>query len=114
MAYRIKELREARGWTQSELADRCGTTQQAIQRYETGAREPRTGVVTEMSAVFGVTISYLLGLDDDPAPHGLRLTPEEQELLDCYRASDSIGKADILAIARIRRGSDQIRSARSA
>ena len=45
MKYRIKEERDARGWTQSELARRAHTTQQAIQRYESGEREPKVSAV---------------------------------------------------------------------
>ena len=68
MAYRIAEARRARGWNQQEFADRLGTTQQVISRYESGERDPKASVVANMSAVLGVTISYLLGLDDNPQP----------------------------------------------
>lgn len=36
LAYRLHELREARGWSQAELARRMGTSQQAISRLEQG------------------------------------------------------------------------------
>ena len=33
---RIRELREAKGWSQAELAERAGTRQATISEYETG------------------------------------------------------------------------------
>jgi repressor LexA len=65
MGYKIEQARRARGWSQAELARRSGTTQQAIQRYESGEREPKVSAVVSMAAALGVTISYLLGLVGD-------------------------------------------------
>jgi ribosome-binding protein aMBF1 (putative translation factor) len=36
----IRELRSARGWSQSELAGRAGTTQSAVARLEAGGTVP--------------------------------------------------------------------------
>ena len=109
----IRQLREERGWSQYDLADRCGTSQQNIGRYENGT-DPKSGMLKTLSAVFGVTVSYLLGLDDDPKPHGLRLAPEEQHLIDIYRSTDERGRAAIMAVAESQRGNSAIRTTRSA
>lgn len=63
---RIAAARDAKGWTQQDLANAINTSQATIHRYESGNRDPRSGVVTELSAALGVTVSYLLGLSDDP------------------------------------------------
>lgn len=60
---KIAEARIAKGWNQKELAERLGTTQQVVSRYENGERDPKASVIAAMSAELGVTISYLLGLD---------------------------------------------------
>lgn len=62
--YKIAEARIAKGWSQQQLADRIGTTQQTIQRYESGARDLKSSVIIKLSSALGVTISYLLGLKD--------------------------------------------------
>lgn len=36
----LRDLREARGWSQRELAERSGVSRVVISQYETGAREP--------------------------------------------------------------------------
>lgn len=41
IAERVAEQRRARGLSQAELAERCGTTQSAIARLESGGRPPR-------------------------------------------------------------------------
>ena len=67
MKYRIREARAAKGWTQAELAERAGVTQQAIQRYEAGTREPRASALVGIAKACGVSISYLLVLWVCPA-----------------------------------------------
>ena len=97
MGYKIEQARRARGWSQAELARRSGTTQQAIQRYESGEREPKVSAVISMASALGVTISYLLGLDDDAS--GETLTSDEIRLLSLYRSTDERGRAAIMAVA---------------
>lgn len=67
--YKIAEARIAKGWSQQELADRMETTQQTIQRYESGARDIKSSVLIKLSAVLDVTISYLLGLENASLPN---------------------------------------------
>ena len=64
--YRIIEARNAKGWTQSDLAKAIGTTQQQIARYESGTNDVKSSVLMRMSRALGVSVSYLLGLPDDP------------------------------------------------
>lgn len=63
--YKIAEARRAKGWSQTDLAKRIGTTQQQIARYESGANDVKSSVLLKMSCALGVTISYLLGVDSD-------------------------------------------------
>lgn len=93
MVNSIKEARRARGWSQAELAKRAGISQQAVQRYESGEREPRVSSVIAMASALGVTLSYLLGLD---SPDGSGITPDESRLVAMYRSADTRGKALIM------------------
>ena len=67
--YKIAEARIAKGWSQQDLAERLGTTQQTIQRYESGARDIKSSVLIKLSKVLGVTISYLLGMENASIPN---------------------------------------------
>ncbi len=50
----IKSRRISRGWTQSELADRCGVTLRTIQRLEKGEVKPSLFTQTRLHDVLGV------------------------------------------------------------
>ena len=62
---KIKELREANGWSQWLLAEKLGITQQAIAMYEIGARFPRS-VLEKLPDVFGKPLSYFFGENNPP------------------------------------------------
>lgn len=67
--YKIAEARMAKGWSQQELADKVGTSQQNIQRYEAGARDIKSSTLIKLSAALDVTISYLLGMENASLPN---------------------------------------------
>ena len=52
-------LREARGWTRSELARRVDVTFQTIKNWEADQYEPRSEKITKLAREFDVTESVL-------------------------------------------------------
>lgn len=56
----LNGLRKAKGWTQTELADKLGVTNQAISKWENGDSFPDTAILIPLSELFGVTTDYLL------------------------------------------------------
>lgn len=63
IAERIKDLRQARGWTQAELARRMGITRNGINSWEQGLSMPSPGSLVELSRIFLVSTDYLLGVE---------------------------------------------------
>lgn len=63
IAEKIKALRQARGWTQSELARRMGVTRNGINSWEQGLSMPSLSSLVELAKTFSVTTDYLLGLE---------------------------------------------------
>lgn len=61
MNNRIKEAREERGLTQVELAKRMNTSQQNIQRWETGSVNMRADTLVRMGQILNKSVAYLLG-----------------------------------------------------
>lgn len=83
---RLADLREKRGLTQIQLAERVGTNQQTIGRYETGKRSPKVDMIARLAdALAPCTVSYLIGRS--PIPEGATedLSPDERELIDTIR-----------------------------
>lgn len=86
-AKRLRELREARGFTLDELGELVGGIQKSqIQRWESGA-VPNAESVTKLARTFGVTSDYLLGLVDTKSGHLKEedLSLEEHKLLTALR-----------------------------
>lgn len=63
MKYRIAEARKQRGMTQAQLAKKMGTSQQNVQRWESGKMQPRADTIAKMARILNSTMDYLLGLD---------------------------------------------------
>lgn len=60
MGYRIREIRETRGMSQSELAEKTGLTRATIWRLETGEEETTTTkTLLKIAEALGVTVAEL-------------------------------------------------------
>lgn len=62
-ADRIKELREAHGWTQAELARKLNMTRNGINSWEQGFSMPSPPNLVELARLFSVSTDYLLGVE---------------------------------------------------
>lgn len=65
MDKRIKQLRESRGYTQQELADKLETARSVISTYEQGIRMPSYSKLLKLAEIFDVSTDYLLGVDPE-------------------------------------------------
>lgn len=61
---RIKELREEKGLSQTQLAAELGLNQRTISNYETGVLEPNIQTIKKICKYFGVTAGYLLEIEE--------------------------------------------------
>ncbi len=60
----IRERREARGWSQGELADRLAVSCQTVNAIETGKYDPSLPLAFKLARLFGEPIEALF--DDAP------------------------------------------------
>lgn len=79
----IRRARQQAGLTQAELADRTGTTQSVVARWERGAVEPRITTLGRISDALGGRLLVELEPPVSPAEwasveDNLRLTPAER------------------------------------
>ena len=65
---RIREIREARGWSQNELAYRAQVWAADISAVECGHRDMRAPNLRRLCLALNVSADYLLGLSDHQAP----------------------------------------------
>ncbi len=59
MKLRIKELRLARGWTQSQLAELAGTDKGYISQLENGKRDPSAETLRSLAAAFEIEAAHM-------------------------------------------------------
>src|SRR5436309_10999652 len=59
VASRLKQERELRAWTQSEVAERIGTTQINVSRWENGITVPSPYYRQRLGELFGKSIQEL-------------------------------------------------------
>jgi transcriptional regulator with XRE-family HTH domain len=60
LAERIKALREARGWTQEQLAERAAIQRSYLGDLELGRRNPSVRTLVKVANAFGIVVSELL------------------------------------------------------
>lgn len=74
---RLKELRNKKGYSQAELADKLHVSKSTISMIEAGSRKPSYELMEQLADFFNVSLDYLRGEDDKSAYY---LDPEVAEL----------------------------------
>ena len=59
---RFKERREYKEMTQTQVAEKIGTTQQQIYKYENNMQEMTGSRIKELCILYNVSADYILGL----------------------------------------------------
>lgn len=80
-ADRIRALREARGWTQAELARRLSITRNGVNSWEQGLSMPSPACLVDLAKLFSVSTDYLLGVERLDAVNVTGLNEEDIALL---------------------------------
>ncbi len=57
---RLRALREERGWSQEEFADRAGLHRTYVSAVERGVRNPTLSVLERLAKAFGITMAELV------------------------------------------------------
>lgn len=96
---KIAEARKAKGWTQSDLAERLGVQQAAVARWEVTDVDLKASSLMQLSSTLGVTISYLLGLDLDETG-AVDVDSSAAELLGYFNAMDPESRDALMVVAR--------------
>ena len=66
---RIRDLREDRDLTQTQVAKMLSMSQTGYSKYETGENDIPTAILIRLARFYGTSVDYLLGRTDEPAPY---------------------------------------------
>lgn len=70
MGQRIAEERKKLNLSQEGLGERMGVSRQAISKWESDGAVPDIDKLIALSKLFGVTVGWLLGVEEEPKPGG--------------------------------------------
>ena len=65
MYRRIRDLREDRDLTQTQVAKMLGMSQTGYSKYETGENDIPTAILVKLAKFYDTSIDYLLGETDE-------------------------------------------------
>ena len=78
---RIRELRQSRGLTQTELAKLMSVTRSGVNAWEMGISVPTAAKLVELSLFFHVSTDYILGLEKNEVIALDSLDAEQKEII---------------------------------
>lgn len=64
MNNRVRELRNERGWSQADLAERLDVSRQTVNAIETGKYDPSLPLAFRIARLFGLSIETIF----EPSP----------------------------------------------
>ena len=125
---RFKQLRNASGYSQQELADSLNVSKSTVNMYERGERKPGISQLEAIADFFNVDMDYLSGKSDIPRKSLICndntstyidvYGSEEKNLIRKYRKLDDYGKKAVNLLADIElercNGQNTIKSFRAA
>lgn len=92
-AQRLKEIREKRGLTQKELAEKLNITKSAVGNYELGISSPKEEILLKIFDILQVEPNYLF---QDSFSLDTELTYEETKLIETFRSFNRLGKDKLM------------------
>ena len=66
---RIRNLRIDRGYTQKQIGEYLGISQNTYSQYEIGVLNYPVDVIIKLAQFYGVSTDYLLGLTNEKQPY---------------------------------------------
>jgi transcriptional regulator with XRE-family HTH domain len=93
----LRKAREAKGLSQSELAEKSKFQPSAISHFEAGRRSPSFDNLRRLADALSVTIDYLLGRQTDPQPAG----PAAEQLFRDFEQMTSKDQETLASFAKM-------------
>ena len=91
---RITEYREARGWTEYQLAERSGLPQSTISSWFRKGMMPTIPSLEKICIAFGITISQLFANENEL----VSLTSTQRKLLESWSRLDDEKQAAVFQL----------------
>ncbi len=90
----LRELRQEKGWTQEQVAEKLGVSYQAVSRWETDATYPDIEILPVLADLFDVSLEKLMGVTKTEREEAsekyyqkLNATLDHEERLKCEKGT---------------------------
>lgn len=94
---RVKALREAKGWSQEQLARGAGVVQMTVSKLERGLmKKPSHDTLSGIARALGVRVEELTGQANDALPPGPAPAPRVRVVMDADTAGDVAALESVL------------------
>lgn len=93
----ITAQRQARGWTEYQLAEQSGLPQSTISSWYRKNMIPTLPSLEKIAGAFGMTLPQLLAEEGDP----ITLTEDQRQLLGCWARLSREQQAALLALLKL-------------
>ncbi len=94
---RLKELREQKGFSQKEFAQKISVSSSAISHFESGKNYPKSTVLFNIMTTLECDANYLFQ-DYLVSKNSMECTKEEYGIIEQYRSLNAYGKKVVLAV----------------
>lgn len=81
MGIRLKELRTAKGLSQSDVSKKIGVAKGTISTYERNVKNPSMEIIIKFAVLFNVSVDYILGFTDRACIYLDDLSKENQQIV---------------------------------
>lgn len=95
---RVRELRQRRGWSQQELAERVGVRQKQISSYERDVNVPSGEIFIKLANAFEISLDYLAQRAPESAA---QVTIADLDLLEKIQHVDRLGDEERAVVKQI-------------
>ena len=94
-AYRLRELRKSKAWSQSDLGKYLGVSKVSVSGYEKGTRVPSMDILLTILKLFDVSADFMLGSDltfvnEDGSNNQLLISDKDIEIIKEIRKSPKL------------------------
>ncbi|MBR3741452.1 MAG: helix-turn-helix transcriptional regulator [Clostridia bacterium] len=100
--FRLKELRDKRGYSQAALANKIGVKQSTVGMWENGTNYPKVQQLITLADLFHASVDYLLGRDEYigithyQKQSEVVLSDEDKKLLSAFHMLSSENRISIV------------------
>ncbi|MBO5226588.1 MAG: helix-turn-helix transcriptional regulator [Ruminococcus sp.] len=77
----LRQLREKKGLTQAQLAEKINRNKTVISKYESNTQSPTLDTLISFSLIFNVSLDYLAGISTKQAVSLEGMTPNQANII---------------------------------